>query len=209
VTGVKLMLGVDILAPMQFDEERYPFDDPDWLFEIKYDGYRALASTGKEARLTTRRGADATAWFPEVADSLQQLPRGHVMDGEITVLDDMGRSDFEQLQSRAKARRRREGLPFVTFCAFDLLVHRGKDGRGWPLKARKEALGRVLADKPAAIRCVQHVVGQGKWLFDQVLELQLEGMVAKRLDSVYRSGERTRDWLKIKRQEMVPERSVP
>jgi len=78
-------------------------------------------------------------------------------------------------------------------------VHRGKDGRGWPLKARKEALGEVLAPKPPAIRYVEHVVGKGKWLFDQVLDLQLEGMVAKRLDSIYRSGERTRDWLKIKR----------
>ena len=198
---VKLILGVDPLAPMEFEEERHPFDHPDWLFEIKYDGYRVLASTGKEARLTTRRGADATAWFPEVGESLQKLPPGHVIDGEITVLDDMGRSNFQQVQTRAKARRRQEGLSFVTFCAFDLLVHRGKDGRGWPLKARKEALGRVLAPKPSAIRYVEHVVGKGKWLFDQVLEWQLEGMVAKRLDSIYRSGERTRDWLKIKRGE--------
>jgi bifunctional non-homologous end joining protein LigD len=199
VTGLKLLLGGEQLAPMQFEEERYPFDDPGWLFEIKYDGHRILASTGKGARLTTRRGADATAWFPEVVDSLRTLQRGCVIDGEITVLDDMGRSDLGQLQARAKARRRREGLPFVTFCAFDLLVHRGQDGRGWPLKARKEALGRVLADKPAAIRYVQHVIGEGKWLFDQVLALELEGMVAKRVDSVYKSGERTRDWLKIKR----------
>ena len=194
------MLGVEPLAPMELEEERYPFNDPEWLFEIKYDGYRVLASTGKEARLTTRRGADATAWFPEIAESLQKLPRGYVIDGELTVLDDMGRSDFEQLQARAQARRRREGLPFVTLCAFDLLVHRGKDGREWPLKARKEVLGRVLADMPPAIRYVHHVVGEGKWLFDQVLEMQLEGMVAKRLDSIYRSGKRTREWLKIKRE---------
>jgi bifunctional non-homologous end joining protein LigD len=130
---------------------------------------------------------------------LQKLSPGCVIDGEIAVLDDMGRSDFQQVQTRAKARQRREGLSFVTFCAFDFLVHRGKDGRGWPLKARKEALGEVLAPKPPAIRYVEHVVGKGKWLFDQVLDLQLEGMVAKRLDSIYRSGERTRDWLKIKR----------
>lgn len=199
MTGVKLMLGVEHLTPMHFEEERYPFDDPDWLFEIKYDGYRVLASTGTEARLMTRRGADATAWFPEVADSLRKLPRGSVIDGEIAVLDDMGRSDFEQLEMRTRARRRREGLPFVTLCAFDALVHRGKDARGWPLQARKEVLGRMLGEKPAAIRYVQHVMGQGEWLFGQILELELEGMVAKRVDSVYRSGERTREWLKIKR----------
>ena len=125
---VKLMLGVDPLAPMEFEEERHPFDHPDWLFEIKYDGYRVLASTGKEARLTTRRGADATAWFPEVGESLQKLPPGHVIDGEITVLDDMGRSNFQQVQTRAKAGRRREGLSFVTFCAFDLLGRTAEAG---------------------------------------------------------------------------------
>ena len=199
MAGVKFMLGGEQLAPMQFEEERHPFDDSAWLFEIKYDGHRVLASTGKEARLTTRRGVDATAWFPEVVDSLRKVPRGHVIDGEITVLDDMGRSDIEQLRTRAKARRRREGLPFVTFCAFDLLVHRGNDGRGWPLKASKDALGRVLADRCPAIRYVQHVVGAGKRLFDHVLALELEGMVAKRVDSVYQSGERTRDWLEIRR----------
>src|SRR6187431_2404743 len=121
------MLGADPLAPMEFEEERHPFDHPDWLFEIKYDGYRVLATTGEEARLTTRRGANATAWFPEVAESLKTLPSGCVIDGEVAVLDDMGRSSFDQLQTRARARRWREDLPFVTYCAFDLLVHRGVD----------------------------------------------------------------------------------
>ena len=69
----------------------------------------------------------------------------------MAVLDDLGRSNFELLQDRARARRWREGLPFVTSCAFDLLVHRGKDCRGWPLIERKEALAELLADQPPAI----------------------------------------------------------
>jgi len=194
----------DSLAPMEFAEERYPFDSPAWVFEIKYDGYRVLATTGKDARLTTRRGANATAWFAEVVESLKTLPAGCVIDGEVAVLDDLGRSDFEQLQMRARARRWRGGLPLVTFCAFDLLVHRGKDCRAWPLIERKEALAELLANQPPAILYVKHVVGEGNWLFERVLALELEGMVAKRLDSTYSSGERTRNWLKIKRPGAVP-----
>ena len=94
---------------MEFAEERYPFDSPSWIFEIKYDGYRVLATTSKDARLTTRRGANATAWFAEVVESLKTLPSGYLIDGEVAVLDDLGRSDFEQLQTRARARRWREG----------------------------------------------------------------------------------------------------
>jgi bifunctional non-homologous end joining protein LigD len=79
-------------------------------------------------------------------------------------------------------------------------MHRGTDCRGWPLIERKQALAELLADKPLVILCVQHVVGEGKWLFEHVLALELEGMVAMRLASVYKSGERPRDWLKIKGQ---------
>ena len=189
---------------MEFAEARYPFDGPEWVFELKYDGYRVLGSTGQEARLKTRRGAEATTWFPEVTESLKRLDDGFVIDGEMAVLDDLGRSNFELLQDRARARRWRDGLPFVTYCVFDLLMHRGADCRGWPLIERKEALRELLADQPDAILYVQHVVGDGKWLFEHVLALELEGMIAKRLDSVYKSGERTREWLKIKRPGAVP-----
>jgi bifunctional non-homologous end joining protein LigD len=83
-------------------------------------------------------------------------------------------------------------------------MHRGTDCRGWPLIERKQALAELLADKPLVILCAQHVVGEGKWLFEHVLALELEGMVAMRLASVYKSGERPGDWLKIKRPGAVP-----
>ena len=97
---------------------------------MKYDGYRVLGSTGQRARLKTRREADATTWFPEVTESLKRLEDGYVIDGEMAVLDHLDRSDFELLQDRARARRWREDLPPVTYCAFYLLMHRGTDCRG-------------------------------------------------------------------------------
>ena len=110
----------------------------------------------------------------------------------MAVLDELGRSNFELLQDRARARRWRDDLPS------HLLRVRPADAS--PLIERKQALAELLADKPLVILCVQHVVGEGKWLFEHVLALELEGMVAMRLASVYKSGERPGDWLKIKGQ---------
>ena len=98
---------------MEFGETSHPFDSPDWAFELKYDGYRVLASTGPGARLKTRAALNATGWVAEVARSLEQLPGECVVDGEVAVLDDLGRSDFELLRDRARARGWREGLPLV------------------------------------------------------------------------------------------------
>jgi bifunctional non-homologous end joining protein LigD len=76
-----------------------PFDDPAWGFELKYDGYRLLASIGARARLKTRRGADPTGWFAEVTRSLEQLPGGHVVDGEVAVPDELGEATLRRYRT--------------------------------------------------------------------------------------------------------------
>ena len=95
------------LRPMLLGEVKRPFSDPAYGYEIKYDGYRLLAECdGPKVRLQTRNGADATAWFPEITQGLAGLAGGrHVLDGEVCVLDDIGRSNFDRLHARAKRKR--------------------------------------------------------------------------------------------------------
>ncbi|NOV25874.1 hypothetical protein E5S69_20435 [Cupriavidus necator] len=176
---------------------------PGWHFEIKYDGYRVLAATGNSPRLNSRNGADATAWFPELAAALATLPAGFILDGEVCVLDDIGRSDFERLQARARRRGWYRGADPVAFCVFDLLVGKGKSLMGQPIERRKTALRDLVEDPPDGLLYVDSVE-DGAWLYGHALALKLEGVVAKRAGSLYRPGERSRDWLKIKRPGAVP-----
>lgn len=195
------------LEPMLLSQTRRPFDDDAFFFEFKYDGFRALVAVdGDSVAIKTRRGADATSWFPELAHGLRELPGGpHILDGEICVLDAQGRSDFMRLQARASRRGWREGADPVVFCAFDLLMLNGKDCRERPLVERKKALSQLLAGKPASILFVDGLVGQGTAFYAHAVQWMLEGVVAKRLANSYHSGEpRTGDWLKIKRPGAVP-----
>lgn len=100
---------IAIPAPMQAPEAlRRPFTDPEWLYEIKWDGHRAMAGVeAGQVQLVTKRGADCRAWFPETVEALAGLPGGpHVLDGEVCVLNEQGVSDFNRLQERARARTR-------------------------------------------------------------------------------------------------------
>ncbi len=187
---------------------REAFSDPAWLFELKYDGYRAIAGCGRAAGgdrgalLRYRSGREATGSFPDLARALSALPfESLVLDGEITVLDDEARPRFDLLQQRARLSRPADieraavRLPAVLF-AFDLLGFGPYDLRSLPLRQRKELLRRVL---PAAgpLRFADHVEGRGEELFAKVREAGLEGLIAKRADSRYRAG-RSSDWLKLR-----------
>jgi bifunctional non-homologous end joining protein LigD len=194
---------VDDFRPMLAAERRVkPFTDPGWQYEIKFDGYRTLAGFGAgPVQLRTRRGVDCTRWYPEVAEQLATLPGGpHVIDGEACVLDDVGRSDFNRLQERARRRCWYKDCDQVTLCAFDILAHDGRDVTGLPLVERKALLEKLLAGVPKRVLLYVGDFTADAGLFEQVvLGLKLEGFVAKRKDSVYRPGERTDDWVKIKR----------
>jgi len=194
------------IAPMLFEERPRPFDDDGYTHELKFDGYRILAEVdGGRVTLKTRNGADATRWFPEVTAALAGLPSGrHVLDGEVCVLDEIGRSDFDRLQVRAKRRGFKAGDDPVVYCVFDVLVHAGEDVRALPLAKRKARLRRLLRRKLPSVMLVDGVGGNGVWLYQQAIALELEGIVSKRLDSVYESGVRSPAWLKIKRPGAVP-----
>lgn len=174
----------------------------DWHFELKHDGYRMLASTEPRA-LKTRNGANAAAWFPELTEALKQLPAGaHILDGEVCVLDEIGRSDFNRLHERALHRGWYRGASPVLLCAFDLLMHKGRDIRSHPIEARRALLRKMLAGITHGLMFVDEVE-DGAWLYENVLALKLEGVVAKRAGSAYVGG-RSDDWRKIKRPGAVP-----
>ena len=184
-----------------------PFTDPAWLYEIKFDGYRTLARFGGgDVELRTKNGTDCTRWYPEVVEALTQVSGGpYLIDGEACVLDDLGRSDFNRLQDRAKRRRRYPGCDQVTLCVFDLLVENGQNIMGLPLVERKARLARLLTGVPKAAVLMVGDLPADAALFDQaVVPLLLEGFVAKRKASTYQPGVRSPDWLKVKRKGAVP-----
>jgi len=128
-----------------------------------------------------------------------------VVDREVCVLDEIGRSDFNQLQDRARRRGRHPGSPTVVYCVFDLLVLRGVDITQQPLLKRKLALAKILKHPKPSLMYVGHLEGGAAQLFkDAVIPLKLEGLVAKRADSVYRPGIRSSDWVKVKRKGAIP-----
>jgi bifunctional non-homologous end joining protein LigD len=170
-----------------------PFDDPAWLFEIKWDGYRALCTIDEKDELTlvSRNGLDMLQRFPSLAElgsAFSSVPV--VVDGEIVSLDAQGRSAFQRLQ---ESQKKPAGL---TYAVFDLLYADGKDLRSIPLEERKALLERLIKDDTLVLYS-KHVVGQGKELFDVARKKQLEGIIGKRRDSTYQER-RSRDWVKIK-----------
>jgi bifunctional non-homologous end joining protein LigD len=180
-----------------------PFDRPGWMWELKHDGYRCIAGVqdGK-VQLATRNGADCTKWFPEVAQGLGKLTGGpHILDGEVCVLDDLGRSDFNRLQDRARRRCFYPECDAVTFCAFDLLARDGHSLIALPVEERKRQLHELLTPAVPSVLYIGHFDAEhGRALFEQAVhQLRLEGLVAKRLGSPYRPGERSADWIKVKR----------
>src|SRR5262245_46955733 len=180
------------------------FDSEEHLFEIKWDGTRALCfvETG-EYRLVNRRHIDMTERYPEFA-FLGELPSGTVLDGEMVVLKD-GKPDFSLLQSRdqsrtpLKTRTLSRALP-ATYIVFDLLYDRGRALVDEPLHKRRRLLETRLATwKQPRLLLSKGVIGPGKAFFDEAVKAGLEGVVAKRLDSRYEPGKRSGAWIKVKR----------
>src|SRR6266566_7582821 len=189
--------------PMLAETRERPFSKPGWLFELKVDGYRIRAAREDgAARLVTRNGHDIAATFPEIARAVVALPyEGFVLDGELVVPDDAGRPSFQRLQNRAKVTRaievRRAAIesPAVLY-VFDLLAFAGFDLRPLPLERRKSLLERVLP-RVGPLKYLEHFAKDGEALYEQVVQLGLEGIVAKKADSPYRAG-RSPNWLKIR-----------
>ena len=184
------------LSPMLLTQADKPFTRDGWTFELKYDGWRCLAEIRDgTVRLQSRRGFDFTRRWPAIVQSLSAIPGHQILDREMCVLDDLGRSDFDRLHLRESGK---------TYCAFDLLVHNGVDIMSEPLVERKRRLALLLAEPLPSVLLVGTLDTEGEWLYQQALALRLEGIVGKRLDSLYFPGVRSPDWLKIKRPGAVP-----
>ena len=176
----------------------------DWLYELKYDGYRILSFIeGSSVRLITRNGNDYTRRFRDIAYSLTELAGGRAMilDGEMAITDALGKTDFQALQSYMKNPKGKN----LTYIIFDLLALDGVDFREHQLIDRKEKLETLLMDAPKNLYYSRHVRGSGKESFTAACETGMEGIVGKKADSTY-SGTRNGDWIKLKcdkRQEFV------
>jgi bifunctional non-homologous end joining protein LigD len=180
-----------------------PFSAKGWLFETKWDGYRAIAEIkGKKVRLYSRNEKSFNETYAPVVEALKSIGHDCVLDGEIVVLGPDGRSSFQLLQQYQK---KPEGI--LRYCVFDLLFLDGEDIRSFPLRERKKLLSKLIKKlKAKEIIYSDHVVAEGKEIFKKIRSQGLEGLMAKNCDSPYSEGVRTRNWLKIKthlRQEAV------
>src|SRR5205809_2569049 len=194
---------LDEAGPMLAETREQPFSKAGWLFELKLDGYRVRAGREQgEARLLTRKGNDISAAFPELARALAALPfEGFILDAELVVPDEPRRPSFQRLQNRVRVprglevRRGAVETPAVLY-VFDLLAFEGYDLRPLPLEQRKALLEQIVP-RVGPLKYLSHFEKDGEALYEQVVKMGLEGIVAKRADAPYRAG-RSPNWLKIR-----------
>lgn len=168
----------------------------DWLYEIKFDGFRAIAFRDRRGtRLLSRNNKDFAKKFPAVLEAVAALDvQDAVIDGEVVALDEKGRSSFQLLQAHDLGQER----PPIFFYAFDLLQLNGKNLQRLPLTERKAELERLLDGAPDVIRYSVSLGNEPDALLKQARELGLEGLIGKRADSVYEPGKRSGNWIKLK-----------
>lgn len=190
------------LSPMLIGAEQPAFDSPDYLYELKLDGVRCLAYLSDKTELINKRSLMVAPIYPELKEiHKQNRAKRVILDGELIVMKD-GKPDFFEMQRRAlksnatKIAIAANSLP-VTFITFDILYKDGKDLTTLPLKDRKAILDKTIrdGDRMAKSRVID---GSGTALFDLTQKQGLEGIVAKRKDSLYHWGKRTKQWIKSK-----------
>lgn len=190
------------IPPMLATLVKQPFDDENWIFEIKFDGYRALAFINhKHVQLKSRNNQLWNTKFPTIVARLKKINSQVIFDGELVVLDVKGKSHFQWMQNYQK-----EHKGHLYYYVFDLLYKDGKDLRELPLIERKALLKKYVKKLALPqVRFSQHLFGKGKAFFKQAAKAHLEGIIGKRALSTYQSR-RSLDWVKIKnilRQEVV------
>jgi DNA ligase D-like protein (predicted ligase) len=181
-----------------------PFDNPDYLFEIKWDGERAIAfvEDRKIVRLQNRSLQDVSTRYPEIIGSPVEANEA-ILDGEIVLLEEDGKPSFSKLAQRShvqdpfKIHLLSKAMP-VTYVTFDILYRNGKALTNLPLRERKKYLSIMM--KQAAILPIFFIEDRGKTFFESVTSMGYEGIMAKRMDSLYLPGKRSDSWLKMKPQ---------
>lgn len=190
------------ISPMLATLVDKPFDEPGWIYEVKWDGYRAVALMNKaNVEILSRNKKSFNDKFYPILEALKQWNIKAVVDGEIVVVNDKGLADFSALQGwRSEA----DGQLF--YYVFDLLWLDGKDVKGLPLTDRKQLLQQIIPAEDPVIRFSENFEADGLSFFKMAEKMGLEGIMAKKADSLYLEGDRTENWLKIKtalRQEVV------
>lgn len=179
-----------------------PFNGKDWLYEIKWDGYRVLSMLQEgKVKLFSRSGQNFNSQFPSIVEELEKLSIEAWLDGEIVVLNEKGLPSFQMLQNYG-----RHAKGNLVYYVFDILYLNGKDLKSLPLLERKEILKSVLPENHPAIWYCDHISNKGIAFFKQAAKKGLEGIIAKRIESHYLEGKRSKSWLKIKthlRQEAI------
>lgn len=180
--------------PMLATLSNHIFNDKDWIFERKLDGYRIIAATGENTLLTTRNGKDYSSNFSVITNALKNISEEAVIDGEIVALDKNGKDDFQTLQHYENGQK-----VILKYFVFNLLSLNQHDLTNLPLLKRKELL-RKLMDKYTFDKIVfhPHIEENGEELFEEAKKLGWEGVIAKKKDDEYYSGKRSDSWLKFK-----------
>jgi bifunctional non-homologous end joining protein LigD len=182
------------IKPMLAKESNISFNDKDWIYEIKWDGYRAIAEVNKsKIKLYSRNGNTFNASYPIIVNELKELKINAVLDGEIVIVDENGKSNFQLLQNYSN-----DDKHLIQFMVFDLLSINKKKIYENPLIERKKLLEKLINKKSNVIKYSDHIFENGMGFFELAKENDLEGIIAKKADSQYHPGVRTNKWLKIK-----------
>ncbi len=192
----------DFIPPMLATLVSDAFDDEEWIFEIKWDGYRALAWVGQgNVQLKSRTNHLWNHAFPSIVKDLEKIQNQAILDGELVVVNSKGKSDFQLMQ-----RYQKTGEGTLCYYVFDILYKDSEDLRGYPLSERKAILERFINHSHLPlIHFSDHLIGKGKKFFQQARKSSLEGVIGKKISSLYES-KRSPNWVKIKahlRQEVV------
>jgi len=179
------------VEPMECLSVSKPPEGPQWLWELKWDGYRAVAVKGSTVKLYSRNHKSLDKKFPYLAEALSELPNETVVDGEIVALDDQGRPNFNLLQNFISEADR------IRYFIFDVLHHKGRDLTGLTLVERRKLLDALKISSPR-IKISDYVEADSSVLLEGAKEQHLEGIIGKRKDSRYEAGTRTGSWIKYR-----------
>lgn len=190
---VKSIQPTEVIEPMLATATKNIFNDPAWIYELKWDGYRMIANVKDgNVELYSRNGISFNSKFSRLVRDLEQIPHNTILDGEVVVVDKKGIPDFQKLQNYDE-----QTLGELRYYVFDMLFLNGHSMMDLPLLERKSLIEEVIEDTYHTFYC-EHLEGMGKTFFQRAIDAGMEGVIAKKADSVYTPGYRSEKWLKIK-----------
>ncbi len=191
---VKTLNPKEFIKPMLASPAKKIFKDPDWVFELKWDGYRVLANINNgHVELYSRNGISYNSKFALLTKELESIPHDCILDGEVVIVDKNGKPDFQKLQNYEAGKTKGE----LRYYVFDLLHLNSHDTISLPLLERKSLLPDILEGLQHVLFC-DHIAAMGPTLYKRAIDEGMEGVIAKKADSLYSPGYRSEKWLKIK-----------